>query len=153
MAQPAITVRIATPNEAGVVTDLILQLLQELGGFSVTAEQMTPLANTLLATDTYHAFLAMSPDENPVGLLTLNECTALYLAGKVGWIQELYVVPEMRSKQVGHALIAAARAMATERQWQRLEVNTPDANAWPRTVAFYRHEGFAGASVHLRLAL
>ncbi len=35
----------------------------------------------------------------------------------------------------------------------RPQVNTPDADAWPRTVAFYRRAGFLGGSYHLRMLL
>jgi hypothetical protein len=49
--------------------------------------------------------------------------------------------------------MAAARTYGHERGWQRLEVNTPDTETWPRIVAFYRREGFQGGSYHLRLSL
>jgi GNAT superfamily N-acetyltransferase len=153
MTEDAITVRRATVKDASMVAELAAQLLQELGGFGLEAAQITPLATSLLATEQYVALLACAATGEPIGLLTINECTALYLAGKLGWIQELYVAPAQRSSQVGHSLIAAAVEIAHERQWRRLEVNTPNANEWPRTVAFYRREGFSGESVHLRMAL
>ncbi|MBA3826884.1 MAG: hypothetical protein H0X24_23700 [Ktedonobacterales bacterium] len=93
-----------------------------------------------------HAFLALATDETSVGVLTLNACTAHYVADTLGWIQEFSVVPVLRSTQVGWAL-------ATAHHWQRLEVNTPASSAWPRTVAVFRRERFYGASAHLRLAL
>jgi GNAT superfamily N-acetyltransferase len=153
MTEDAITVRRATVDDAATVADLAAHLLQELGGFGLDAAQITPLAASLLATEHYMALIAFAAGGEPIGLLTLNECTALYLAGKLGWIQELYVAPVQRSSQVGHALIAAAIEVARERSWRRLEVNTPNASEWPRTVAFYRREGFVGESVHLRMAL
>jgi len=149
-----IHVRQATVNDASIVIDLAQRLFIELGGFQKgDSAALVVLGAQLLASEHYTAFLACDATSAPLGFLTLNEIFALYVAGRLGWIQELYVVPEARSLGVGQQLIAAARAYGRERGWQRLEVNTPDADAWPRTVAFYRHEGFQGGSYHMRMPL
>src|SRR5262249_31222627 len=138
-------------SDAPLVTALVQRLLDELGGFTTGDDaEMVALCERLLASDHHAAFLAVSAGGDPLGVVTVAECMALYVAGRLGWVQELYVVPEARSSQVGHALIAAVTAYGQERHWQRLEVNTPNVGEWPRTVAFYRHEGFIGESLHLR---
>ena len=154
MPSTPISIRQATVDDAQVVNEMVQCLLTELGGFqsSATADQVMFCAQ-LLASDHYTAFLASDATGVPLGVLTLNEVSALYVTGRLGWIQELYVTPQARSLGVGQQLIAAARAYGRERGWQRLEVNTPDADAWPRTVAFYRREGFQGGSYHLRIPL
>jgi GNAT superfamily N-acetyltransferase len=153
LSQP-IEVYRATVTDVAVVVDLAQRLLTELGGFqtgSVTEQEA--FCRQLLAGEHYTAFLARDAQGVPLGLLTLNEVAALYVSGHLGWIQELYVTPEARSFGVGQQLIAAALAYGQERGWKRLEVNTPDAAAWPRTVAFYRRAGFQGGSYHLRIPL
>ncbi len=153
LSQP-IEVYRATVTDVAVVIDLAQRLLTELGGFQTgsVVEQET-FCEHLLASDHYSAFLARDAQGLALGLLTLNEVAALYVSGHLGWIQELYVAPEARSFGVGQQLIAAALAYGQERGWKRLEVNTPDAAAWPRTVAFYRRAGFQGGSYHLRIPL
>lgn len=152
-SQP-LEVRQAVVADAGVIVELAQRLLNELGGFrtSEIAEQEAFCAR-LLASERYSAFLARDAQGEALGLLTLNEVPALYVAGHLGWIQEFYVAPQARSLGVGQQLIEAALAYGRERGWKRLEVNTPDADAWPRTVAFYRRAGFQGGSYHLRLPL
>lgn len=144
----------ATSDDAPLVIAMVEQLLIELGGFhAFDTATATGLCSQLLATENYTALLARDALGKTLGVLTLQECPALYVAGRLGWIQEFYVVPEARSLGVGHRLAETAETYARARQWKRLEVNTPDASSWPRTVAFYRREGFAGGSYHLRKAL
>lgn len=154
MPSPSIHVRRATVEEAPIVTDLAQHLLAELGGFQTgDLAALISLCRQLLSSEHYTAFLAVDAMGTPLGLLTLNECSALYVSGHLGWIQELYVAPEARSLGVGRQLIAAAMAYGRERGWQRLEVNTPDVDMWPRTAAFYRRAGFLSGSYHLRMPL
>lgn len=154
MFSNSISVRQASIDDAPLVTRLAQSLLSELGGFQTgDSADLVIFCTQLLAGGRYTALLAYDANETPVGLLTLNEVPALYVAGSLGWIQELYVVPEARSLGAGQRLLAAAIAYGRERGWQRLEVNTPDAESWPRTVAFYRREGFQGGSYHLRMPL
>ena len=154
MPSPSIHVYRATVDDAPVVSDLAQRLLTELGGFQTgDLAALISFCKQLPSSEHYAAFLAVDVVGTSLGLLTLNECSALYVAGQLGWIQELYVTPEARSLGVGQQLIAAAMAYGRERGWQRLEVNTPDADVWPRTVAFYRRAGFLGGSYHLRIPL
>lgn len=141
----------ATASDAQTVVEMVHRLLSELGGFqSFDVAAALSLYKQLLTTERYTAFLAREPQGKALGVLTLQECSALYVAGQLGWIQELYVAPEARSLGVGHQLLLEAEAYARKRRWHRLEVNTPDAAAWPRTVDFYRREGFSGGAYHLR---
>jgi GNAT superfamily N-acetyltransferase len=155
MSSLSICARRATVDDAPTVSALAQRLLTELGGFPRgDPEALVSFCRQLLASEQYTAFLAVDDATGTsLGLLTLNECSALYVAGRLGWIQELYVAPEARSKGVGWQLIAVAIAYGQKRGWQRLEVNTPEVQAWPRTVAFSRRAGFLGGSSHLRLPL
>lgn len=154
MADTTMRIDQARIADASTVVALVARLLEELGGFTTfDTDAASRLCAQLLVTERYTAWLAYDAQGQALGALTLQECPALYVAGHVGWIQELYVVPAARSGGVGHLLLERAVAYGRERGWRRLEVNTPEAVAWPRTVAFYEREGFAGGSVHMRMPL
>ena len=152
MAEKAIRIEQATAADAATVVALVRRLLAELGGFHAF-DTATALCERLLATDRYTALIARDEQGETLGVLTLQECPALYVAGNVGWIQEVYVAPAARSRGVGHLLVDRAVTYGQQHGWRRLEVNTPEAATWPRTVAFYEREGFAGGSVHMRKPL
>src|SRR5215472_12751435 len=106
MAQSTIRIELATVGDAPVVVELVGRLLAELGGFTAfDVAGAEALCARLLATDRYTAFLARDDQEQALGVLTLQACPALYVAGEVGWIQELYVTPAARSRGVGHQLL------------------------------------------------
>jgi len=48
----------------------------------------------------------------PVGVIMLNECMAIYAGGRFGEITELYVSPACRSKGIAPMLIDAATRIA-----------------------------------------
>ena len=154
MQSAPVQIHQATVQDAQTVVEMVHRLLSELGGFQPFDLAATlALCEQLLSMEHYTAFLARSLQGENLGVLTLQACPALYETGLVGWIQELYVVPEARSLGVGHQLLLEAQNYARKHRWQRLEVNTPDASSWPRTVAFYRGEGFLGGAYHLRKPL
>jgi GNAT superfamily N-acetyltransferase len=154
MAETTIRIELATVADVPDVVALVGQLLAELGGFTAFATAgAAELCARLLATDRYTALLARDEQGEALGVLTLQQCPALYVAGEVGWIQELYVTPAARSRGVGHLLLERATDYSRQHGWRRLEVNTPEATSWPRTVSFYQREGFAGGSIHMRKSL
>ena len=154
MAETTIRIELATVADTPAVVALVGRLLAELGGFAAfDAAGAAALCARLLATDRFTALLARDEHGQALGVLTLQECPALYVAGEVGLIQELYVTPAARSRGVGHRLLERATDYGRQHGWRRLEVNTPEAAAWPRTVAFYQREGFDGGSVHMRKPL
>jgi len=98
----------ASAGEALSVIEMVSQLLVELGGFATfDSASATELCRRLLVTESYTAFLAVDAQGAPLGVITLAEISALYVAGRLGWIQELFVAPEARSVGVGQRLIEA----------------------------------------------
>ena len=142
--------QVATSDESELVASFVAALLTELtGGELVDPADLEPTTSHLLERDNVIGILAYDLGE-PVGLIMLNECAAIYAGGFFGEITELYVLPEMRSKGVAARLVEEAYATGKTRGWKRLEVGAPDQPAWNRTMDFYQGNGFAEVGPRLR---
>lgn len=125
-------------------------LLDELsGGQAPAIDFIRTTTETVLADAGVVAVIACADDE-PVGLMVLNECTAIYAGGRFGEISELYVRPDMRSRGIAPHLLAAALAAGQARGWRRLEVGAPEQPKWKRTLNFYLCNGFEEVGPRLR---
>jgi GNAT superfamily N-acetyltransferase len=144
-------IRRAKADEAPLVAVLVARLLAELGGAEIDAGALLQTTRRLVAAGEVAPLLAFA-EGRPVGVVTLNQCAAIYAGGRFGEICELYVEPDLRSAGVGRKLIAAARAYAREAGWPRLEVGAPDLPRWRRTVDFYLASGFTEVGPRLSLA-
>ena len=85
---------------------LIEDLLTELDGIKIryTEEEKQTIYNTILEhfPDKYFIFLAREVNSNkPIAILTLTETISIYAGGKYASIDELYVLPDYRNKQIG----------------------------------------------------
>jgi GNAT superfamily N-acetyltransferase len=131
---------VADESHTAIVAALLAALFEEVGHTPDAAEIAAIFAET--EADSHHStLLAMDDDGDAVGVLTLVETLSLYAGGYIGVINELYVVPEYRSEGVGKILLDAAKSLAEERDWKRLEVTTP-GEEYAKTLRFYEREGF-----------
>lgn len=143
------TLHRATPADAAALAPLIGELLQEImdaigsPAFHFDLGETRDRLEDFLRREVYSVFFARAEDGTIAGLIALSESHALYAEGAFGIIPELYVRPAWRSRQVGLALLAAARDHGRERGWSRLEVTTPPLPEFDRTLQFYQREGFA----------
>jgi len=141
---PSVVVRQALPVDFERVGELTYALLEELYpelGYRLDA--FVESAKQLLADGRgVWSFLATTRQGRDVGVVTLNECAAIYAGGRFGEISELYVVPDSRSRSVGALLTDAAARFGRERGWPFIEVGAPSVPAWQRTVDFYLRQGF-----------
>lgn len=143
-------VRAADQDDTATVAKFVHALLDELsGGEGPSLEWVTQRAQAVLPKESVSAFIAFIGDE-PVGVLTLNECAAIYAGGSFGEISELYVLPEMRSKGVATCLLRKAQSHAGDQGWARIEVGAPAQPEWQRTLTFYLRNGFTEVGPRLR---
>jgi GNAT superfamily N-acetyltransferase len=135
-----IRIRHAHVDEAPLVAVLVSRLLAELGD-EVDSRALLEITRKLLSAGDVAALILLV-DDRPAGVVTLNQCAAIYAGGRFGEICELYVGPEDRSAGLGQHLIAAAVDYARKAGWTRLEVGAPEQPRWQRTTDFYRANGF-----------
>ncbi len=92
-----------------------------------------------------HYLVAFEQDQ-AIGYGSIHAQELLHHCGKVGEIQEMYVVPESRSLGVGKLLVEALIAIAQREQYVNIEVTSnkkrPDAHR------FYVQNGFTDS--HLK---
>ena len=152
---PSIQIVEAGKSQSNLVAMLVKKLLVELepeASEQIGAVDWEQITAGLFGAQKIVAFLAFS-DNDPVGVITLHECAAIYAGGLFGEISELYVLPEFRSCHVGRLLLQAAVQKAESCQWKRLEVGSPPRESWARTIRFYESHNFQATGTRLRLLI
>ncbi len=109
--------------------------------FDVDIPLAMELCEKFIRQGQYHVIAAFD-DDKIVGFGALCESHSLYAEGTFGIIQEFYVLPEYRSRNIGAALLQEIVAFAKNKNWKRLELCTPPIPEFERTVAFYQANGF-----------
>ena len=135
-----INLLVADESHTRIVAELLADLFEEVG-HTPTAADIAAIFADIDTDDRHSTLLAVDDDGDAVGVMTIVETLSLYAGGYIGVINELYVVPSYRSEGVGKILLDAAKDIAAERGWQRLEVTTPGAE-YKKTLHFYEREGF-----------
>ncbi|MCF8068061.1 MAG: GNAT family N-acetyltransferase [Desulfobacterales bacterium] len=152
-----IKIRLAQPSEAEIVGKMAYEMECELWPEqkdTLDRTRFIDAAKKLSENNAgYWAFLAIAEDDEIVGILTLNECSAIYAGGKFGEIPEIYVSKSKRSAGVGAMLVDAASEFGRKLGWPFLEVGAPGLPKWQRTVDFYRRKGFREIGPRLELQL
>ena len=122
-----ITLTVANPSHTAEVATLLAALFAEVD-----------------ADDGHSTLLAIEEDDEEigvVGIMTVATYVSLYAGGKIGAINELYVIPDYRSEGVGKMLLDFAKEIGEQQDWLRLEVTTP-GDDYDKTLRFYEREGF-----------
>lgn len=151
------TIRAATASDATTVATMVHKLLSELRGKDREPPQLSGLIRTaeqFVGGDLgVWAFLAENDLGQASGVITLNECAAIYAGGRFGVISELYIEPAVRSGGAGRQLLDAAAQFGLSRHWTSLEVGAPHLPRWARTVAFYQDNEFVQIGPRLKRVL
>ena len=142
-----LSITLATARDAPLVTELVLDLTAEIAARceGVTFQRDAALTGALcaewLAAGIYTVLLAQVHGHT-VGLAAFSETHALYAGGKIGVLQECYVVPDARACGVGKRLLDEAVALAARRGWACMELCTPPLPEFAGAIEFYRGAGF-----------
>lgn len=138
----------ATPDNADIIGSLVVRLTQEICDrtnvqhFDIDLEGTIQRCEALLSAGHYAAIIGWS-DNIPIAVSTISETYALYAGGKIGVIQEFYVIPEFRSSGVGARLIEQVRDYGQKHDWSCIELCTPPLPEFERALSFYQKNGLA----------
>ena len=149
----------ATIKDSGLLAKLICELLKDFNqrsgsSFIIDEPKVDETCKELLPRENFAGFIAIDKRTNePVGMITIAQATAIYNGGDFGVITELYVDRNIRSNGIGKLLIENALEFARTKNWEKVEVGAPNKDEWQRTVEFYKKNGFVEKGPKLRIAM
>ena len=132
-------VRRATTADAPVLARLLWDFDTE---FETEVDDVDVLAARfarLLALDDVVAVLA-EDDDTAVGFALVSLRPAIWFDGPVSQLEELYVVPDQRSRGIGTQVLDLARRLVRELGSPEMHINVDEVDADTRR--FYERHGF-----------
>lgn len=90
-------------------------------------------------------YLVAEKEEVFAGFISLHLQTLIHHGGKVGEVQELYVVKTFRGQGIGADLLHAVEKIAEENDCELIEVASNSTRS--KTAEFYTKEGFSKSHV------
>jgi GNAT superfamily N-acetyltransferase len=121
---PAHVVRHADPRDLAAVTQLLVAQLRE-HDIPVRREHVARRVEAAVAGAEGHVVLvAASARALPVGVAYVSFAEPLEHDGTVAWLEELYVVPELRDGGIGGRLVAGVIEEAERRGCVAVELET-----------------------------
>jgi ribosomal protein S18 acetylase RimI-like enzyme len=136
-AKPGAPVRPAGDGDAGEIGRLLDDFNREFGEATPGAGVLAARVSELLAGGETAVLLA---GDGPDGLALLRLRPGLWSAGLECHLAELYVVPALRGRGIGRALLGAAIELARERGADHIDLGTSVDDVAAR--ALYESAGF-----------
>ena len=133
------TVRRATPADAAVLARLLWDFNTEFETESDDADVLAGRFAWILALPEIVAVLAES-DGRAVGFALVSLRPAIWFDGPVSQLEELYVVPALRSGGIGTQVLALCRRIAQDLGSPEMHINVDEVDVDTRR--FYERHGF-----------
>jgi GNAT superfamily N-acetyltransferase len=131
------SVRIATPDDAGVAARLLHDFNSEFDTTTPGVAALTSKLARLIAEDKATVLLG---GDGPDALAILRIREDICEDGLVAYLEELYVAPARRGRGLGRATLEAAIAEARRTGAVRMELGTAEGDVAAR--ALYESTGF-----------
>ena len=132
-----LNIRRATPADAPDVARLLHEFNSEFSDPTPGVAALTRRLEPLLASGEAVVVLA---GDGPDGLAVLRFRSAIFAEGLDAYLEEFYVVPNLRGRGIGRALLQAAMDAARDEGAGRIELGTNDDDRAARAV--YESAGF-----------
>jgi GNAT superfamily N-acetyltransferase len=138
-SDPRITLRQATIDDVGFILDFIRQLADyEKMTDEVVADEATLRASLFEGREVAEVVIAFY-DQAPVGLAVFFQNFSTFLGRNGIYLEDLFVIPEMRGKGVGQVLLSHLAKIALDRGGGRFEWSVLDWNV--DAIRFYERLG------------
>ncbi len=134
--------RLASPDDAVEIGRLLHDFNSEFDTPSRGPDFLATRLESLLATPQTFAIVAGTPAV-AAALVTLR--TNVWFDGPVALLDELYVVPDLRSLGIGSAIIDLLIATSLERGVDLIEINVDEGDVDAQR--FYARHGFAATEL------
>jgi GNAT superfamily N-acetyltransferase len=133
------SIRLATIHDCRKCARLLLGQLAE-HGVDATEEKLVKILEKVLSHKTNGFILTARSRGSIVGVAYVAIILSAEHCGKVGWLEELYVMPECRSKGIGAALLTAVLERARKLGIVAIDLEVDVAHR--RAESLYRRFGF-----------
>jgi GNAT superfamily N-acetyltransferase len=134
----AVDIRRATTADAEVVGRLLFDFNTEFETPTPSAEEFAGRFVELLGRD--DVVVLLSGDGPPTGFAFLTLRPTPYFDGPLAELEELYVVPDLRDRGIGTALLTAAVDLVRSRGGAEVHINVDEIDTDTRR--FYERHGF-----------
>jgi len=134
------SVRLAGPGEIEAVLPLFDAQLREHEIFT-PVEAIAGVLRQVIA-DARHGFvlIAVDGERQPIGVAYTAAHLSVEHGGVIGWLEELYVLPQWRGEGIGSRLLAEVIARAGELGWKGVQLEVLAGHE--RAIPFYLRHGF-----------
>jgi len=129
----------ARPEDANAIVALLAAQLEE-HAIPLAPELLVEAVHGALEDDGRALVLVSRVDDRPVGLAFLSFQWTLECGGRVLWLEELYVLPELRGRGIGGELLRATLEVARARACRAVELEVEASHA--RSANLYARAGF-----------
>lgn len=150
------TVRRASSRDVDQMGIAVEELLLELGGKPPHPVALRDAICAVIADRSLGELIVAESEQGEiVGFLGVSWQTAVRIPGRYGSIQELWVHPGWRSREVGKELLQGLEELARQSGISRIEVGLPSERfaRLQETEAFYRANGFEEIGLRMKLLL
>jgi GNAT superfamily N-acetyltransferase len=130
-------VRLATPDDAERLAQLLHEFNVEFGTDTPGPDVLAPRLRRLLGTDRTFCVVAGDPISG-FGLVTLRP--NVWFDSPVALLDELYVVPHLRGHGIGSSLLAGVESVCRARGVEQVEINVDEPDHDARR--FYERHGY-----------
>jgi ribosomal protein S18 acetylase RimI-like enzyme len=136
---PEIEIRLLEERNVAAVLALLNAQMQE-HDIATPLDTLEVAIRMYLSMPQYGFLLVAVQNEQVIGVACASALLSLEYGGVSGWLEELYVLPRVRSQGIGSLLVASVLNHAGEIGWKAMDLDVEEEHL--RATNLYRRHGF-----------